>query len=209
MLTRLQPKEITGKQRDISEKKTEIAAEEETHKTNVERNNQLEASILDTKELLDKLSKEANEVRILIREGQRKIFYLKDLIKNEEAILAEDDHIKKVDALFEEQIGFYEMVKNRLKKKQEDLLEGMESFLSFRDPELVVKELKRQATSQAFGSLEIEVRETKTDFEQAQRILCEQKIQGRNSPPSEAIALRNRIDVFLDKPVILSAWSNG
>jgi len=209
MKPRLKPEQITQKQKEISEKKKEIATEEDTHKANSNRIKQLKASILETKELLDKMTDERSEVEINVREAQRKIFFLKDLIKGEEKILADDDYIKKVDSLMDEQIGFYEMVKKRLKKKQEDLLEGMEDFLSFQEPESVVKHLEKMATRGGFGALEMEVRATKQVFEEAQRNLCEQKIQGRNSPPSEAIALRSNIDSFLEKPVIMSTWSNS
>jgi len=129
-------------------------------------------------------------------------------ISHKENILKEDNEVREIDSLFQQQPKFWEQLQKRIEHHQQELNEGFEIFDAPIAPEKICKRFRELADeSNSFSELAYALRSGKGAYETYMKDICKKQLDGQTIPPS---AKRERISILdrcLMKPEVEREWA--
>jgi chromosome segregation ATPase len=194
-----------------------------------------EKFIKDTQKEIDEFVKQHDEARKNIADAQAKINKCNESIENEQKkiaqfqaeqrqiktkhdplppqikqmreILEKDAFDKKVQGYVDEAIGFYDCLKDRLKRKQEEYKATMDDYFTFVEPEKVVASIKADIeNNRGFSMSHVNIRSAKGQFDMITRELCTIKAQGQKPNIHTAKKQMAQLDAFLESQDVIHRW---
>lgn len=202
---------------------------------NEEQIKQKNTFIEETEKMIQELEKKHKEKRDDIQKAQTLINEFNEKIKEQEAQIRifnadlhriKDEHTpllpkvakakeelktdafnKKVQGYFEEAIGFYDCLKDRLKRKQDEYKTTMNDYFTFVDPEKVVDSIKADIeNNRGFSMSHVNLRNAKGEFEAITKELCTIKAKGQKPNIHTAKQQMAKLDSFLESQDVIHRW---
>lgn len=190
--------------------KDDLQKQEEIFNQETAKLESVKLEIIDTKNNLDRLTKEHSATEFSVVEARRKSFYLKDQIEQSEGKLKANERQARIEDLCSEQDGFYQVLEARLENKIEELKELTGSFVSYAKPEAFLQVVRNQIENRSrFDDETILMRQAKGHYENAVRGLCEKQVDGYRLTPKEATRHLYQLDSFLMREEIAGLWQMG
>jgi chromosome segregation ATPase len=199
--------QIEEKDKFIEETEKEIKELEKKHQGKKD-------DIQKAQSLINDFNEKIKEQEIKIRGYQADLLSIKEehtplppKVKHEKDILAKDAFDKKVKGYVDEAIGFYDCLKDRLKRKQEEYKATMDDYFTFIEPEDVVQTIKADIeNNRAFSMPFVNLRGAKGKFDATTRELCTMKAKGEKPNIHMAKKQMSELDTLLESQDVIHRW---
>jgi len=198
----------------IKEKEDFIKETEKAMKELEKKHEGKKSDIQKAQTLINDFNEKIKEEEAKIRGFQANLLTIKEehtplppKVLKEKEILEKDAFDKKVQGYMDEAIGFYDCVKDRLKRKQEEYKATMDDYFTFVEPEKVVSSIKDDIENhRAFGMNFVNIRAAKGQFDAITKELCTIKAQGQKPNIHTAKKQMAQLDAFLESAEVIHRW---
>ena len=186
-----QQTELKGKHTELRNNVSSLRAE---IKLNLDKNEELERNIASLQSQEKEIAEEYNPLNAVADDLEEKITAL--------------DREIKLDALLETQPNFWDALKLRVASKHRDIEELTSDFVSLKDPEQVIEDIRRIIEGDALNIDAVTLRTGKARYQVAITDLAERKLDGKTITITEAQAPILAIDNFLALPAVSKIWQH-
>ncbi|OUW04286.1 MAG: hypothetical protein CBD16_02410 [Betaproteobacteria bacterium TMED156] len=187
---------ILVQQDELKEKHTAVRKNvyslEEEIKSNLEKNESIEQNISALKSKEVEIAEQYNPLNSVANDLEERINTL--------------DREIKLDAIIEQQTSFWDALKVRIAAKHRDIQELTSDFVTLKDPEQVLNDIRGVVEGEAFNIDAVTLRTGQARYQVAITELAERKLDGKGITITEAQAPITAIDNFLELPVVSKIW---